>query len=151
MRNDNKTVEFEFLPWSNIPDIASSARFLDRVDRPNAGIVLDTIHFHRGSSDLEQLADLSPDRIFGVQLCDAPAEPVLADLALDSLHYRLLPGEGVIPLVEIVQALDGIGYRGPMGAEIFSDALNELAANEVGERAARSTRALLAEARRTSQ
>ena len=37
------------------------------------------------------------------------------------------------------------------GLIIFSDALNELAANEVGERAARSTRALLAEARRTSQ
>lgn len=141
-------VEFEFLPWSSIPDVASSARFLDRVDRANAGIVLDTIHFHRGSSDLDQLAAFPGERIFGVQLCDAPENPVLEDLALDSMHNRLLPGEGVIPLVDIVRTLDRIGYRGPMGAEIFSDALNELPASEVGERAARATRALLAEARR---
>jgi len=141
-------VEFEFLPWSSIPDVASSARFLDRVDRANAGIVLDAIHFHRGSSDLDQLAAFPGERIFGVQLCDAPAEPVLEDLALDCMHNRLLPGEGVIPLVDIVRTLDRIGYRGPMGAEIFSDALNDLPASEVGERAARATRALLAQARR---
>jgi sugar phosphate isomerase/epimerase len=140
-------VKLEFLPWSSVPDVASANRFLDRVDRPNAGIMFDTIHFHRGSGDLGQLEATPGDRILGVQLCDAPESPTLEDLGEDSMHYRLLPGEGVIPLVEIVQTLDRIGYRGPMGAEIFSDVLNELPADEVGRRAAESTRALLRKAR----
>ena len=140
-------VKLEFLPWSSVSDVASANRFLDRVDRPNAGIMLDAIHFFRGANDFAQLEAVAGARIFGVQLCDAPERPVLDDLAQDSLHNRLLPGEGSIPLLRMVKTLDQIGYPGPMGAEVFSDALNERPAQEVGRVVGEATRALLARAR----
>jgi len=140
-------VALEFLPWSSLPDLSTASRLLALVSRPNAGLMIDAIHFHRGPSTLAQLAASDGARILGVQLCDAPARPVLDDLAMDSLHHRLPPGDGVIALVELVRGLDAAGYTGPIGVEVFSDALAGRPAAEVGRLVGDATRAVLARAR----
>ena len=83
-----------------------------------------------------------------VQLNDAPAQPVLADdLPMDSMHHRLLPGEGDIDLLGLIRGLDEIGSQAPIGLEVFSDDLAGLPAAEVGRRLAEATRRVLAQAR----
>jgi sugar phosphate isomerase/epimerase len=140
-------VKWEFLPWSITPDAASALAFLREADRPNAGIMVDAWHIFRGTNDMSQIRALPGEMIFGVQLGAAPTEPVLADLPMDAMHHRLLPGGGAIDLVELVRALDATGTPAPLGAEVFSDALAKLPAEEVGRRLGEATRALLAKAR----
>jgi sugar phosphate isomerase/epimerase len=136
-------ITLEFLPWSGIPDAASALDIVRRADRPNATVMLDTWHHFRGSGDPAQLRAIPGAKVGGVQLNDAPARPG-RDLVAESLEERLLPGEGAIPLVEILGILDEIGSRAAIGVEVFSKRLDALPPIEVGRRAGEAARRVLA-------
>ena len=53
-----------------------------------------------------------------VQVADLPAQGV-------SLSNRLVPGDGVVPLVKIIRELIGCGYRGDFELEYFGSAVEE--------------------------
>lgn len=140
-------VKFEFLPWALAPDARTANRMLDLADRPNAGLMIDTWHVLRGPTDAAQLEALDGRRVKGVQLSDGPAQPVLAELPLDAMHHRCMPGQGAAGVVEIVRILDRIGSTAPLGVEVFSDALNARSNEEVGREAGEAMRAVVDEAR----
>ncbi len=113
-------IAYEFLAWAAwIKDIATAWEVVRRADRENAGLILDTFHIFKAGSRLEDLEPVPPHRIFGVHLVDAP------DLALDVLqvsrHHRLFPGEGVLPIPDLVQRVQAKGYTGFYSLEIFND------------------------------
>ena len=66
-----------------------------------------------------------------------------ADLPEESLRARLLPGDGAIDLVAFLRALDAIGCRAPLGAEVFSAALSAQDPVTVGRRAGDALRKLI--------
>ncbi len=140
-------VKLEFTPWSAIPDAASAWEIVRASGADNAGLMIDSWHHFRGANDLAQIAALPGERVWGVQLNDAPAEPAPEPLPQESMHARLLPGEGDIDLIALVRTLDTIGCVAPFGAEVFSDDFAALTPAEVGRRAGDATRALLASAR----
>ena len=139
-------ITIEFLPWSGIPDVATAWELVRRCGRDNATVLLDTWHFFRGSSTLEQLRAVPGDKVGSLQINDAPAAPA-ADVLTETMEARLLPGEGDIPLVEIVRTLDEIGCSAPLGVEVFNAAHAEMKPAEVGRRCAEATRRVLAAAR----
>ena len=54
-----------------------------------------------------------------MQIADLPGSTIAkADL---SRFYRMLPGDGVLPLGEFVEALESIGYSHVCALEILSD------------------------------
>lgn len=75
--------------------------------------------------------------IFGVQLDDAP-EKTAEDLVEETLHARLLPGDGDANAAGVVRALTAGGCTAPLGVEVFSDELNRLTVGEVARRAYRA-------------
>ena len=85
-------VQFEFMPMSAIKDLATAWTIVQGADRPNGGLLFDTWHFFRGNPDFSALDEVPGERIFAVQVADAPAE-VRGSIAEDTFH-RLLPGEG---------------------------------------------------------
>jgi sugar phosphate isomerase/epimerase len=115
-------VALEAIPWSALPDARVAWEIVRRAGAGNAGLCLDVWHFFRGGADLAQFTSLPGERVLSLQLSDAPAAPQ-ADLPQESLRARLLPGEGAIDLVAYLRALDAIGCRAPLGAEVFSEAL----------------------------
>jgi sugar phosphate isomerase/epimerase len=139
-------ITLECLPWAGIPDLATARAIVERADRPNATLMIDTWHVFRGPSTEAQLAALPGARIGSVQINDAPAEPV-GSLLEETTRARLLPGEGAIPLVRWIRTLDAIGSRAPIGVEIFSDANDRLPPLEVGRRCGEAARRVLALAR----
>ncbi len=139
-------ITVEFLPWSGLPDVDTACELIRRADRPNATLMVDTWHFFRGSSDLAQLERVAGGRVGSVQINDAPAEPA-ADLIAETMEARLLPGEGDAPVVEILQTLDRIGSKAPVGVEVFSKELHALPAQEAANRLAASARKVLEKAR----
>ena len=115
-------VHLEFLPWSAFPNVNAAWEVVRVADRPNGGLIIDSWHCARSATTLEDIAAIPGERVFAVQLSDAlpDASPDVTD---ETMHARLLPGEGAAHVVEIVQTLDAIGCTAPIGVEVFSDAL----------------------------
>ena len=67
------TVDLEFPSWMEVGDLATAAAVVAAVDRPNAGILVDALHFFRSGSSPPELAPLPRAWFRFVQLCDAPA------------------------------------------------------------------------------
>jgi sugar phosphate isomerase/epimerase len=134
-------LQLEFVPGTGIGDLAAAWDIVTAADRPNGGILLDTWHFFRSGSSFELLEQIPADRVFGLQIEDAPAEPP-ADPAHESLHGRLLPGEGGLDLRRFMAA---VADKLPdlTGPEVFSDRLGALPAAELGRRLGETTRSLL--------
>ncbi len=145
-REHGLLVTVEFLPWSGIPDAATAWDLIQRTGRPNATLLVDSWHWFRGGADLERLRAVPGDRIGSVQLSDAPARPA-DDVVEETMRARRLPGEGDIPLAELVALLDEIGSDAPLGVEVFSADHDARPASEVGRRCAEATREVLARAR----
>jgi 2-keto-myo-inositol isomerase len=110
-------IGFEFLGFAScsIRTLAAARDVVARVNNPTVGLALDTFHFYVSGSPLEDLDSVHAERVFFVHISDAEERPV-AELTDD---HRLLPGDGVIPLNEIVKKLDTIGYRGYYSLELF--------------------------------
>jgi len=62
-----------------------------------------------------------------VQLDDA-SSTVVGELLDDTLHRRLLPGDGDFALAEFINNLVGHGFAGPWSVEVISDQLHALGA-----------------------
>jgi len=132
-------VHLEFLPWTWVRDAATADAVVRRAGRPNGGIMLDAWHHFRSGAPL---ASVPASRVSAIQLCDAPARPE-PDPIDETLHRRLLPGEGDADLAGLLRHLAAGGCAAPIGVEVFSDALAERPVGEVAQRAAAAARRVL--------
>jgi 2-keto-myo-inositol isomerase len=110
---------FEFLgkPHCAVPTLDMAIEIVERADRDNVGLVIDTFHFYAGGSKLGDIASVPVDRLFVVHLngCEDLPRAELTD------GHRLYPGEGVIPIDEILGAIQNIGFDGTASIEIFRE------------------------------
>jgi 4-hydroxyphenylpyruvate dioxygenase len=113
-------VGFEALAWGrHINDYRDAWEVVRRADHPAIGLVLDTFHTFSRKTDLKPLHAIPSDRIFLVQLADAPWLDM--DVLSWSRHFRCFPGQGDMPIVEFMKALLVTGYDGEFSLEIFND------------------------------
>lgn len=115
------TVDLEFPSWSETGDLAAAAAVVRAVDRSNAGILVDVLHFFRSNSSIEQLAALPREWFRFIQLCDAPADapPTVEGVIHTARCARSLPGYGHLPLRELLEHLPA----GPYSLEVPNDVL----------------------------
>ncbi|QQE80524.1 sugar phosphate isomerase/epimerase [Alicyclobacillus sp. SO9] len=97
-------------------DMASTLEWIDTIHEPNVGLLLDAYHWYTSESDVSEILQLNAAQVVHVHVNDAPPIPVAE--VLD--NNRLYPGEGVIPLVDFLQALQRIGYRGAVAQEVLT-------------------------------
>ena len=111
---------FEFLGfrWCSVSTLEEDFAIVKAVNRENIGMVLDTFHFYAGGSSVGAIRDVDPEKIFILHINDAEKLP---KTELQDAH-RLFPGEGIIPLAEIVSSLKDIHYDGPVSLEMFRPA-----------------------------
>jgi sugar phosphate isomerase/epimerase len=67
------TVDLEFVTWSGVRTLDEAASIVKEARRPNAGIVVDTLHFDRCHAELEKLSALPREWFHFAQISDAPA------------------------------------------------------------------------------
>lgn len=94
----------EFFPWTVVPGLADALRVAETTERAGVGILVDTLHFDRSGSTVEQLAAVPASRLPFVHLCDAPVQDAYTteELLHAARAERLPPGEGGIPLRRIL-------------------------------------------------
>jgi 3-dehydroshikimate dehydratase len=113
-------VAFEALSWGrHIFDYRDAWEAVRRADHRNVGLVLDSFHILARKTDLRPIRSIPRDRIFLVQLADAPLLDM--DYLSWSRHYRSFPGQGDLAIDELMRALLATGYDGLLSLEIFND------------------------------
>jgi sugar phosphate isomerase/epimerase len=106
----------------------------------NGGIAIDTWHLGKMGMTPAELAVIPPERLLYVELSDGPVAN-MADLSQETTRHRRLPGEGEFDIPGYVRALAALGYRGPWGVEVLSDALRALPMAEMYRRTVETTTA----------
>lgn len=105
----------EFLP--GVRRMGQAAAIALDADHPRAKIIPDVFHMHIGGSGFTGLRHLDGDFIAIFQINDAPeADPGVKPQDTD----RVYPGDGVLPLPEILRDLYGTGYRGCLSVELYN-------------------------------
>lgn len=113
-------VGFEALAWGrHINDHRDAWEVVRRADHPNVGLILDSFHTLARKIEPETIRRIPGDRIFFVQVADAPL--IEMDLLYWSRHFRNMPGEGDLDVTGFMQAVAATGYDGPVSLEIFND------------------------------
>lgn len=113
-------VGYEALAWGrHVNDHRDAWEIVRRVDHPNTGIILDSFHTLARKTDVNSIRSIPGDKIFIVQLADAPQ--IDMDLFYWSRHFRNMPGEGDLPVTAFMQAVAATGYDGVLSLEIFND------------------------------
>ena len=109
----------EAIPYMQVKTLPDAAVL---VGESAGGVIIDPLHLQRGGGTPGDVRSLDPKLIAYCQLCDAPlAAPHdlprprelprgqsvegITDLALEARAVRLLPGDGELPLAEIIAAL----------------------------------------------
>jgi sugar phosphate isomerase/epimerase len=116
-RSFGMIVMFEFVRASSfIATLGTAVKLAREAAHPNVKILFDCYHFWSGQSKFEDLDLLRPGDIGHVHFQDVPDMP----RELLDQTTRVIPGEGVTPLVKILQKLAGKGgYTGPLSVELF--------------------------------
>jgi 4-hydroxyphenylpyruvate dioxygenase len=104
-------VGYEAKAWGrHISDYRDAWEVVRRAAHPAVGLVLDSFHILARGLSPESIRAIPGDRIFHVQLADAPQ--IDMDLKYKSRRFRTLPGEGDLPLVDFFRAVAATGYAG---------------------------------------
>jgi sugar phosphate isomerase/epimerase len=119
--------------------LAHADEMVARSKRANAFVLIDALHFSRSGGLPAHVATIDPARFRYAQICDAgPDMPGPTDtlaLVREARTGRLLPGEGVLPLKELVAALPA---NLPLAIEAPCRATADLPALERAQRAYRA-------------
>jgi len=130
-------VAFEALAWGRfVDDYRQAWRIVERADHPAVGVCLDSFHVLSRGHGPAAIEDIPGDKIFYLQLADAPA--LSMDVLSWSRHHRLFPGEGDFDLATFVAHVLKTGFDGPLSLEVFNDTFRQTDPDRTAVHALRS-------------
>jgi len=111
------SLAFEFLGQTDcsVQTLDLCNEIVEAVNRPNVGNVIDTFHFYAGNSTFDAIDSMKPGKLFIFHINDA--EDLPKERLTDA--NRLYPGTGILPIREIKEHFDKIGYDRMVSVEIF--------------------------------
>ncbi|MFD5293796.1 bifunctional sugar phosphate isomerase/epimerase/4-hydroxyphenylpyruvate dioxygenase family protein [Streptomyces mutabilis] len=132
-------VAYEALAWGrHISTYDHAWRVVENADHPALGTCLDSFHILSRGSDPKGIEDIPGEKIFFLQLADAPL--LAMDVLQWSRHYRCFPGQGGFDVAGLVRHVLRAGYEGPLSLEVFNDVFRQ---SEAGPTAVDARRSLL--------
>ncbi|MFF1712775.1 bifunctional sugar phosphate isomerase/epimerase/4-hydroxyphenylpyruvate dioxygenase family protein [Streptomyces sp. NPDC058268] len=130
-------IAYEALAWGrHVSTYDHAWRIVEQADHPALGTCLDSFHILSRGSDPKGIADIPGEKIFFLQLADAPL--MAMDVLQWSRHYRCFPGQGGFDLAPLVAATVRAGYQGPLSLEVFNDVFRQAGAASTAVDALRS-------------
>lgn len=122
--------------------LLTGLRVTRQAAHPNVGVMFDFYHFWSGNNKLEDLDQLRPGEINHVHFQDVPDLP--REL-LDN-NTRVIPGDGVAPVVPMLKKLAEKGYAGPLSVELFMPKFRDGDPYEVAREIRQKCEAVMAKA-----
>ncbi len=113
-------VGFEALSWGrHVTRWGHAWRIVQQAAHPALGLILDSFHTLSLGDDASGIAGVSAEKLFFVQLADAPK--LSMDVLGWSRHFRNFPGQGDLDVTGFMRAVRASGYAGPLSLEVFND------------------------------
>ncbi|MEX0719503.1 MAG: sugar phosphate isomerase/epimerase [Balneolaceae bacterium] len=109
----------------------------------NAAIIPDTFHMYISEGGFEGLKLLKGDAIAIFQFADAPGSPGPGELKDAD---RVYPGDGILPLPEILKDLKSTGFKGCISLELYNPDYHKQDLMEVTKTGLRKTLNVIEEA-----
>jgi len=133
------TLLIEFHPLGGIPDLATARQLIELAGESNVEILVDTVHHARSGGGLADVVDAGR-LVGGLQLADRAADD---GPPFPPLGSRLMPGDGILPLRDIVAAVRAARPDVPIGIEVFGEELRSMPFDAAAAAAARAVRGLM--------
>ncbi len=135
----------EFLPFSHVRSLAAARRLIsDAGLTGRVGVLVDVLHLVRSGSGPDEVMSTPPEWLPYLQVCDAgpsPDESTRGALFAEAVRGRCLPGEGVLPVRAIIEAVPA---DAPLSVEVLSERLmQDLNPFDRAVRALAATRAMM--------
>jgi 4-hydroxyphenylpyruvate dioxygenase len=132
-------VAYEALAWGrHVSTYDHAWSIVEQAGHPALGTCLDSFHILARGSDPKGIEDIPGEKIFFLQLADAPL--MAMDVLQWSRHYRCFPGQGGFDISGLVGHVIRAGYQGPLSLEVFNDVFRQA---EAGPTAVDAQRSLL--------
>ena len=114
----------EFLPIFPLNTLSKAAEIVAKSRATNGGVLIDNLHLSRSGSSIEEVQAMPTELFPYLQICDAPAErPADFGALLDeALNGRLCPGEGSLPIAELLRGVPVV----PLSFEVRSKFLRDI-------------------------
>lgn len=140
-------IAYEALSWGrHINDHRDAWEIVRRANQPNVGLTLDSYHTLVRKISPESIRAIPGNKIFSVQLADAPA--IEMDYMYLSRHFRNMPGEGDLDVLAFMRAALATGYDGTVSLEIFNDYFRAAPSAQVAQDGHRALIQLMDQVRR---
>ncbi len=138
-RDSGIRVAYEALAWGrHVSTYDHAWHIVEAAGHPALGTCLDSFHILSRGSDPKGIEDIPGEKIFFLQLADAPL--LAMDVLQWSRHYRCFPGQGGFDIAGLVRHVLRTGYEGPLSLEVFNDVFRQA---EAGPTAVDARRSLL--------
>ncbi|MCA1645394.1 MAG: TIM barrel protein [Chloroflexi bacterium] len=137
----NMRIAYEALAWGrHVRTYGQAWSLVQRAAHPALGVCIDSFHTLALGDDPAGITDIPGDRIFFLQLADAPK--LQMDVLSWSRHFRCFPGQGELDITPLLERVLLSGYRGPLSLEVFNDVFRSSDTRQTALDAMRSLRYL---------
>ncbi len=126
-----------FISW-----VAGALRMAGATGRENVGVLVDSYHLYCAGEEPEIIDRLGKGRVFAAHLNDSPP----GDHSNFTDAERVMPGDGILPLVDFIQHLDRAGFAGAIACELFNPEIRLGDPVEVARESRVKSDAIIAEA-----
>ena len=148
--NYNVSVAIEFCGPNLMPDqphpfitgVAGAMRVVDAVGMDNLGVLVDSYHLYCAGEEPEVIDRLAHGKVYAAHINDSPP----GDHTNFTDAERVMPGDGILPLVDFVKGLDAAGYSGILACELFNPEIRLGDPVEVARESRENADAIIAEA-----
>jgi sugar phosphate isomerase/epimerase len=124
----------EFFPESGIPDLPFALSAVEACGEANVSVLLDVFHLDRSGGTVDDVRRLPQGAIAGIQLSDrTPPKPGTPHVPMSG---RQLPGDGRLPLRELVESALSNSPSATLDVEVLNDELRNLPSSEAAGRLA---------------
>ncbi len=143
------SMDLEFIPMWGIPELPLAWDIVQAANRDNSGIMVDTWHMQKGSTDFERdialLAAIPGNRLMNVQLADADLAKHGAALS-DDVLFRKFAGEGELDITRMLAIIAAKGGLQSVGPEVVGHRVAGHSIADIGHAAGRTTREAISRA-----
>ncbi|MGY2901186.1 sugar phosphate isomerase/epimerase family protein [Bradyrhizobium sp. URHC0002] len=100
-------VDLEFMRWRAIGALPQALAIVREANKSNGAILVDALHLTRSGGKAADLIPTPDEWLRAAQICDAGAEVPTTEAAIiaEAREGRLPPGEGALPLGDLLEAL----------------------------------------------